>query len=391
MNTAANETPEERPHAEFGPSGLKPLTYCRGFKNRGGTSKAAEKGTRIHFALETGDTSELEDESEYEIYQACLADLESELAQLEPGYFRHDELRLYMDLGSCETFGTADVVAIDGLHALLLDFKTGVSQIDVPPGNWQAKAYAIGVFQMFPHIQTIKAVFSIPVRNELLDGVYFRDQLKEYVREVGTLITEAAYVRKMWDELGQPPVELLTPNDNCTYCEFNESNRCPALGALVFDVVKRYDAGGILPADGSIHGTDIDDPEVLARLLPLAGIAERWAAGIKSKAMQTALRDQKFPGYTLKSMGSPREISDVAALKDYAEGCGFSIEEILKAATFSISKLADVVKSKAPRGQKTDAVRAFEDGLETFGALTRKPERFSLKPATGGGIEDGDE
>jgi hypothetical protein len=36
-------------------------------------------------------------------------------------------------------------------------------------------------------------------------------------------------------------------------------------------------------------------------------------------------------------------------------------------------------------------VRAFEDGLETFGALTRKPERFSLKPLTGGGIEDGDE
>jgi len=50
-----------------------------------------------------------------------------------------------------------------------------------------------------------------------------------------------------------------------------------------------------------------------------------------------------------------------------------------------------VVKAKGPRGQKNDAVRAFEEGLETFGSLTRKPERFSLKPATGGGIEDGDE
>lgn len=386
-----NETPEERPHAEFGPSGLKPLTYCRGFKNRGGTSKAAEKGTRIHLALETGNTAELEDESEYDMYQACLADLDSELALLEPGYARHDELRLHMDLGSCTTFGTADIVAIDGYNALLLDFKTGVSYIDTPPENWQAKAYAIGVFQMFPHVQFIKAVFSIPARQELLSGVYFRDFLPEYIREVGTLITEAAYVRRLWETLGQPPVELLQPNDNCAYCEFNESNRCPALGALIFDVVKRYDAGGLLPADGSIHGSDIDDPVVLARLLPLAGLAEKWAGGIKSKAMVTALRDKSLPGYTLKSMGSPREISDAAAMKDYAESCGFSIDEILKAATFSISKLADVVKSKAPRGQKTDAVRAFEDGLETFGALTRKAERFSLKPLTGGGIEDGDE
>lgn len=386
-----NETPEERPHAEFGPSGLKPLTYCRGFKNRGGTSKAAERGTRIHFALETEDPSELEDESEYEIYQACLADLESELALLEPGYARNDELRLYMDLGSCETFGTADVVAIDGSHALLLDFKTGTSVIDEPPANWQAKAYAIGVFQKFPQVETVKAVFSVPVRQELLSGMYFRNELKDYIREVGTLITEAAYVRRMWDELGQPPLELLSPNDNCMYCHWNEANRCPALGAIVFDVVKRYDAGGALPAEGSIHGSDIDDPEVLSRMLPIANIAEKWASGVKRKSMEVALRDKKFPGYTLRSMGAPREVSDPVAAKEYAESCGFSIDEILKAATFSISKLADVVKAKAPRGQKTDAVRAFEDGLETFGALTRKSERFSLKPLTGGGIDDGDE
>ena len=385
-----------RDHADISPSGVKMVRQCPGFRNREGPAgPAAEKGTRIHEAIEARDPSELHDEDEYMIYEACVRDMDQMIEDLrvmtgiEPVV--HQEIRLPIDLGAHKTFGTADVLAIAGEWAVLHDHKSGISYIEPPPQNDQSTSYAIGAFQKFPEIQHIRASFSVPKRDELLIGDYHREELHGYVEDVGTVIVIADYIRKMWDSIGQPPVELLNPGDPCRFCKYQEENRCPALGALIFDVVKRYDAGGILPADGSIHGTDIDDPEVLARLLPLAGIAERWAGGIKSKAMQTALRDQKFPGYTLKSMGSPREISDVAALKDYAEGCGFSIEEILKAATFSISKLADVVKSKAPRGQKTDAVRAFEDGLETFGALTRKPERFSLKPATGGGIEDGDE
>lgn len=380
------ETPEERPHSEFGPSGLKCLEACRGFKNRGGTSAAAEKGTRIHSALELEDPSELVDEDEYNIYLQLVADRDKVLADLEETTgikpVMHQELRLRIPLGSTETFGTADIIAISGSVAVLYDAKTGVSKIDPPPDNWQSTAYAIGLFEMFPDVKVIHAVFSIPVRSELLEGYYYRDNLPEYVAAVGTLITEAAYVRRMWDG-GSPPLEILTPNDNCRYCEFNESNRCPALGALVFDVVKRYDGGGALPAEGSIHGSDIEDPEVLAKMLPLAHIAEKWADGVKSKARMVAMRDGKFPGHVVKSMGSPREISDPVALKEFATECGFSVDEILSAATFSLSSLTKIVSAKAPRGQKQDAVRQFEDGLEMFGALTRKPERFSLKPLSG--------
>jgi hypothetical protein len=82
-------------------------------------------------------------------------------------------------------------------------------------------------------------------------------------------------------------------------------------------------------------------------------------------------------------MGSPREISDPVALREFATECGFGIDEILSAATFSLSSLTKIVSAKAPRGQKQDAVRQFEEGLEMFGALTRKPERFSLKPVSG--------
>ena len=381
------ETCAERPHSEFGPSGLKSLKQCRGFKNHGNKSAASEKGDRIHWALENDDPSELLDEDEHDIYLQCRADMAEAREMVENLAGRpldkNQELRLQIDLGCVKTFGTADVVDIAGEYCLLGDYKSGVSHIDSPPENLQSMAYAIGVFQMFPSVNKIYGFFSVPARHETPSGWYVREHLTEYIETVGRLIMEAAYVRRIWAQNGDIPLELLTPGDQCRYCIHGMENRCPALGALVFDVVKRYDAGGALPPEGSIHGSDIDDPETLSRMLPLADIAEKWANGVKYRAKEVAMRDGRFPGYIIKSMGSPREISDPVALKEFAEGCGLEIDELLKAATFSLSGLTKIVSAKAPRGQKQDAVRQFEEGLELFGALTRKPERFSLKPLSG--------
>ena len=57
-----------RGHAEFSPSSLKYVATCAGYKGREGTSAAAEKGTRIHEALEIRDPSALHDEDENDIY-----------------------------------------------------------------------------------------------------------------------------------------------------------------------------------------------------------------------------------------------------------------------------------------------------------------------------------
>ena len=50
-----------RDHAEFSPSSLKYVAGCAGYQGREGTSAAAEKGTRIHEALEAQDSSALHD------------------------------------------------------------------------------------------------------------------------------------------------------------------------------------------------------------------------------------------------------------------------------------------------------------------------------------------
>ena len=70
MTTQPNHT--DRGHAEFSPSALKYLAGCAGFQGTSGTSAAAEKGTRIHEALEIRNPTALLDEDEQKIYEQIV-------------------------------------------------------------------------------------------------------------------------------------------------------------------------------------------------------------------------------------------------------------------------------------------------------------------------------
>ena len=74
-----SETPDHtnRDHAEFRPSSLKYVAGCAGYDGRSGTNAAAEKGTRIHEALEVRDPSALHDEEELEIYEQIVQEEDS--------------------------------------------------------------------------------------------------------------------------------------------------------------------------------------------------------------------------------------------------------------------------------------------------------------------------
>jgi len=74
-----------RDHAEFSPSALKYLASCAGYQGKSGSSEAAEKGTRIHEALEARDPSALHDEEEIEIYEQTVEMEEQFLKSFEDG------------------------------------------------------------------------------------------------------------------------------------------------------------------------------------------------------------------------------------------------------------------------------------------------------------------
>ena len=81
MSNQPNHT--DRGHAEFSPSALKYLAGCPGFQGSSETSAAAEKGTRIHEALEVCDPSALLNEEEQGIYEQIVKMEDSFMATFE--------------------------------------------------------------------------------------------------------------------------------------------------------------------------------------------------------------------------------------------------------------------------------------------------------------------
>ena len=374
---AKQETPDHssRDHAEFSPSSLKYVAGCSGYTGREGTSDAAEKGTRIHEALEVRDPSALHDEDEVAIYDKIVEEETNFINSFVSGskFKEINEICVDVALKGTSTWGTCDrLILIEGSErAILADYKTGISVIDPPEDNWQAKAYTVGVFQKYPDIQEITFVFYIPVRNEVLTGVFKRDDLDNLIEELSKVIKKGEEVRPKW-ESGAPLIAELNPTVNCRFCAFEE--RCPSLGGLSIEVASRV-AEGTIP-DGDIN--DPEDPETLEQLWNVAKIVSNWANRIKSKAVSSAKEGAEFPSLRLKSMGATRSCVDNKKLIEVAESFDFCPEELLNIANFPLRKVADAVGSTAPDGEKGQKANEFLDALEDAEIIKISEERFTL-------------
>ena len=367
----------ERAHAEFGPSSLKYVATCAGYHGKEGTSGAAEKGTRIHEALEVRDPSALHDEEEVRLYEAILAEEE----EILNGVFGNlpkiteREIRLHLDLDAATpTFGTCDLLVhtADG-NAVMIDYKTGISKIDEPEKNWQSKAYALAVLQMFPHIHTIKFAFIVPLNGGILSGVFKREQMGDLRNQISEVIKKAETTRPKW---GTNSIEIddVTPTVNCRFCRYEES--CPALGAICIDIATRV-SPELLPT-GPIRPSDVEDPEILERLFTVAKIVENWAQSIKHKTTGLALAGHEFESYKLRSMGSLKKTVEKNYLAQLAVKYGLGLDEVIEAADLTMGQLSKALHEKTPKGKKSFVVDSFETEAIDLGIVEVGPTRYTL-------------
>ena len=362
-----------RGHAEFSPSSLKYVAGCAGYQGREGTSEAAEKGTRIHEALEVRNPSALHDEEEVGIYEAIVDEETAFLEAFVKGA-EHEELneiQLDVELDGVSTWGTCDRLIVVGEKAVLADYKTGISKIDPPRDNWQARAYTVGAFQAYPDIQEITFVFYVPVRNETLTGVFKREELPELIETLTKVIKDGERVRPKWEK-SQPELDELNPTVDCRFCTYED--RCPALGGLAVEVAARV-------ANNKIPKGDIDDPEdleTLEHLWVVAKIVTNWATRIRAKAIAKAKAGEEFPTLRLRSMGASRKCTDNNKLVEIAEDFGLSKSELLDLANLPIKKVADAVGATAEKGGKRKKSNNFLDVLESSSIVETSETRYTL-------------
>jgi superfamily II DNA or RNA helicase len=357
-----------RDHAEHGPSTLEKFEICPGYRPRGGTNWAADRGTRIHEALEAEDISRLVDPDEQAIAQKCYDYVQS-LIESKGGRVleTHKEIRVDIELGGGEsTFGTCDLgLMFSETEMVLLDYKTGYGSVQDAEINAQAWAYTIGAFQRFEKIEKIDFFFLLPVRDEVSHATFTRSQLREMQLRLQTIIKRAKD-GKIFNP--QPGV--------CDYCSNQAS--CPALAKKALLIANKYpEAGFPIPQD--ITGAEAS-AEDLAALLKLAPIMESWAEGIKKLALSKALEEGwELPGFRLQERKTPRSVT--SALQAYeAIKDSVSITDFLAACTkVSVPDLESYFAESIPRGKKGQAKQQLVDRLTDAGCLKQEGTIHVLK------------
>ena len=363
----------DRGHAEFSPSSLKYCAGCAGYQGREGTNPAAEMGTRIHEAIEILDPSNLQSEQEISIYEEIIADQTEYLKNYEDRQLTetHSEILLDIELKGTSTFGTCDHLSIYGkTEGVLIDYKTGISVIDTPKNNYQARAYTVGCFQKFPELEQITFVFFIPQRNEILEDTFKRSELDDLIDDLSSVILEAERVRPKWED-GTPSLEELTPTVNCRFCKYE--GICPALGGLVVEVAKK-----INPQLPDVDLDSTEDPEVIEQLWAIQKIVTNWADGFKKRAVKLAQEGLEFPNLKLKRMAGRRNIIDQKKFIEIAKDFGMDSGQVLEQVSIPLAKVAKSIGDTAERGQKKTKAEAFIAACQDHSIIEESPSRHTL-------------
>lgn len=355
----------ERVHAEYSPSGLKMFEACPSYKKREGTNPIAEQGTKIHEAVDSGDTSLLNDE-ELAIAQYCF-DFQAHI-RASKGSAPVKELReVVLDIacGDESTFGSADLIEIygDGT-AVLMDWKTGYGAVDDAETNSQVWAYTLGLFQAHPEVHTVEAYLVLPRRQEISSAVFKRAEVDKLALRLGTIISRAK-------ELAGK--EFNPTEGVCDYCQFKGSCKALAGKALVLGQKAGFDVPSNISWDGS--------PEDKAKLLKLANLLSQWCEDTKKELLRQALEEgAEIPGYRLDQRKTPRTIENAAAGFEAVKNM-VDLNEFLSAASrISVPTLEKIVAEKAPKGGKAKAKEALEDALRDANALKEEGVIHVLKP-----------
>ena len=329
----------ETAHHKLGPSTLKWVEICAGYRSSNETNPMAEEGTMLHEAVENNDMEGLDD-VQIALVQKCLDYAKPFEAEADEVL---DEERLTIKLyddsyvpihGMTSVFGTGDKICTKKVkkHIDLLDWKFGVNKVDDADVNIQGQAYAVGAMDRFPWAETITVHFILPRRDEVTTHTYTRDDI-EKARDRIRLIVDRA--------LSDDP--KLNPNtESCKFC--GRRVDCPALANELLPLARKYDSSSDdfkLALWQNADPALVTDPETLSKMKRVAQVVDNWKKAVDRRALDLAVEEGlEIPGYNLYYRNPTMKIDD--AIKAFESIKNFvSADDFQKACTVSLPALAE--------------------------------------------------
>jgi hypothetical protein len=325
------------------------------------------KGTRIHAALETGDTSSLSaDESE----MADMCRLQTNVLleawstpDVVPAMHREQRLGLTVLGGVVEVTdattarlvctGQADVVYLDVDRALVIDYKTGRGDYEHAAGNAQLRTLASLVARRY-RVSSVRVAIVQPWAGRPTVADFDAEALEAAHLWLGDVLVKA---------LRATPADLV-PGEWCKWCPAKAT--CPALRDVALAPVERLTIS--LPADDKVarqalFARAMELPaDGLARLMRGLRLVSWYTDAIEGAAKVRAKDDEAFQAfYTLKPGVIRERITDLGLVWPRLEALGVTGDAFAKACSLTKSALTELVRTTT--GHKGKALAAVLDGV----------------------------
>ena len=346
-------------HARFSPSTLDALSRCIKFKYlEFGDEEAANEGTMLHAAFETGNLNGLDDEQKQSV-QAILDLVECRKAELG-GPDKWDELKECRVQLKDLTFGTADRALIHRELPVIVvidaKFTRRRSEHDM-----QLKTYAAALVETLQDEgRDIEKAITIIAAPRIGPPETEEHDAKQLLADVRQWITD---LYERIDDPFNPP----TPHEDlCAKCA--RASRCPALTGVVKQAAVRM--GLPLP---SVFDPDSDQATDRDRCIAqvLAGVFSNWADQIKKNNTEYVRRsgDPKLlDGFQMVRRSSGlrigQEFTPIALAAIMSE---FDVTQdiVLECSTITLGTLAKRLSEQTGRPE-ADIKEKFKELLGDF-------------------------
>lgn len=346
-------------HHEFSPSHLEQIRLCPGshIMQKGLPEKETPwslEGTKLHKAVETGDTSALNPDQK-EVVEKCL----EFLANLDKGEDPIIEFEKKVEVrdaaGNIVTYGFIDVLIRSKTKLIIIDWKFGFIPVKVVAENIQLATYALAALQLYPEYSECEChVFQPRIYNHSFHT--FRNK-ENILANIFNLIEKAKS-----EDL------LLRPSDSsCRYCKAR-------LGCPAFRV--KYQQ-----LQASIEIYNLDDERVLSHLYAASLTVKGHISEIEDAVKARITEKGSCGNYIFQTQRGAREIKDINALydvvKDYLTPREFNATckvSVAKIESAIADKLCAAASANGEKMTKTAGKSLAESKIVHL--VTRAADRF---------------
>lgn len=303
------------------------------------------EGTRIHAALESGDTEGLEP-TEAEIASRLSAMEKSALADwmrqlgIEETPTRHAEERLWIrDPNTLELEASAqlDVYYVHERVCLVIDAKSGFKGATSAELNWQLMTQAICVSQEYPEVKS----FYVAIAHARLGSSF--DMAVYDIKGIRHGLQEFRHAQ--W--LSKQPNARRVPGTHCQYCRANGV----CVEAAAYSSVTQQEFGvSSLPS----KDVKLSIAERVGRMtLPqMAGVFTRSKIAymifdqVESRLKSQSAEELAKVGLGFKPGAVQSKVDNYSKARAAAVAAGLTDEQLDACSTLGVPKLREVVKDK---------------------------------------------